>query len=115
LRGDPSRRGQADEPGDDLSKAPYFTETDGSPDLNLLFAALFDLIICRGTKMGLFVPSSQRNLDTIFAYKVRWAAVATPFRQHIRLQGSMGGGGGIDGRRWWWWCFLNKCSQIHLQ
>ncbi len=70
MRGDPARRDDIDAPGDDLSKAPYFVETNGSPDLNLLFAALFDLIICRGTKMGLFVPSSQRNLDTIFADKV---------------------------------------------
>jgi hypothetical protein len=70
LRGDPARRDDINSPGDDLSKAPYFVETNGSPDLNLLFAALFDLIICRGTKMGLFVPSSHRNLDTIFADKV---------------------------------------------
>ena len=59
-------------PGDNVSNGQYFVEADKSPPINLLFAALFDLIICRATKMGLFLPSAVegRNLDTIFAKKV---------------------------------------------
>ena len=59
-------------PGDDLSKGQYFVKTEKSKPINLLFAALFDLIICFITKMGLFVPSGAagRNLDAIFAKKV---------------------------------------------
>ena len=53
-------------------KGPYFVKTDESLPINLLFAALFDQIICRTTKNGVFVPSGAagRNLDAIFAKKV---------------------------------------------
>jgi len=70
LRGDPARKDDIDAPGDDLSKGPYFVGTPTSPEINLLFAALFDLIICRTTKMGLFIPAPNRNIDAIFADKV---------------------------------------------
>ena len=67
--GDPTSCVDIDEPGDDLSKGPYFVETDESQPINLLSAALFNLIICQTTKMGLFVLSSAEghNLDAIFA------------------------------------------------
>ena len=69
LPGDPARRTKIDAPGDDLSKGQYFFETADSPAINLLFAALFDLIICRTTKMGLFVPCPPEGctLDAVFA------------------------------------------------
>ena len=71
LPGDPARRTKIDAPGDDLSKGQYFFETTDSPAINLLFAALFDLIICRTTKMGLFVQSPPEGctLDAVFAQK----------------------------------------------
>ena len=70
LPGDPARGGDIDAPGDDLSQ--YLVLNNKSPQINLLFAALFDLIICRTTKMGLFIPSASecRDLDAIFAKKV---------------------------------------------
>ena len=73
MSGDPARRTKIDAPGDDLSKGQYFFETADSPAINLLFAALrlFDLIICRTTKMGLFVPSPPEgcSLRAVFAEK----------------------------------------------
>ena len=46
--------------------------TNKSSLINLLFAALFDLIIYRTTKVGLFIPSAGEgcDLDAIFANKV---------------------------------------------
>ena len=41
--------------GGDLFEGPYFVLTDKSPAINLLFAALFDLIICSSTKMNLLM------------------------------------------------------------
>ena len=69
LPGDPARSTKIDAPGDDLSKGQYFFETADSPAINLLFAALFDLIICRTTKMGIFFPCPPEGctLDAVFA------------------------------------------------
>ena len=36
-----------DAAGDGLSQGQYFVKTNKSPPINLLFAALIDLIICR--------------------------------------------------------------------
>ena len=67
LCGDPARGGDIDAPGDDLSQ--YLVLTNKSPQINLLFAALFDLIICHTTKMGLLIPCAAdgRDFDATFA------------------------------------------------
>ena len=69
LPGDPARGGDINSPGDDLSQGSYFVESNKSPPINLLFAALFDLIICRTTKMGLLIPCAAdgRDFDATFA------------------------------------------------
>ena len=72
---DPARGCDIDAPGNDLSQGRYFVLTNKSPPINLFFAAaaaLFDLIICRTTKMGLLIPiaSEGHDLDAIFAKKV---------------------------------------------
>ena len=61
-----------DAPGDDVSQGQYFVEAQESQPINLLFAALFDLIIYRTTKVGLFIPSAGEgcDLDAIFAENV---------------------------------------------
>ena len=41
--------------GGDLFEGPYFVLTDKSPAINLLFTALFDLIICSRTKRNLLI------------------------------------------------------------
>ena len=56
LPGDPASSSDIDAPGQDLSKGQYVVKTNKSPQINLFFAALFDLIICRTTKMGLLIP-----------------------------------------------------------
>ena len=55
-----------------FSKGKYFVETNNSPQINLLFAALFDLNICRITKMGILIPCAVEghDVDAIFAKKV---------------------------------------------
>lgn len=57
-------------PGDDLRKSPYFTKTNDSPIFNQLFAALYDLILCRITKMSSLAPSPGRDIDAIFQEKI---------------------------------------------
>ena len=72
MPGDPARGCDIDAPGDDHSQGQYFVGNNKSPPINLLFAALFDLIVFRTTKIGLFVPCARegRDLDAIFAKKV---------------------------------------------
>jgi hypothetical protein len=76
LRGDKVRGAAIDQPGNDLSKAPYFILGEGcmdpSPEFNLLFARLFDLIICSMLQMGLMVPDTAEGhgLDDIFKHKL---------------------------------------------
>ena len=43
------------------SKGQYIVETYKSLLIHLLFERLFDLIICRATKMGLLVPSAAEG------------------------------------------------------
>ena len=57
-------------PGDDLRAAPYYTKTNESPVFNQLFAALYDLILCRITKMSSLAPSPGRTLEAIFQEKI---------------------------------------------
>ena len=57
-------------PGYDLRVALYYTKTNESPILNQLFAALYDLILCRITKMSSLAPSPGRTLDAIFDEKI---------------------------------------------
>ena len=65
-------------PGDDLRTAPYYTKTADSPVINLLFAALYDLIICRITKMSSLAPGPGRTLQTIFQEKIPKIQPADP-------------------------------------
>ena len=53
-------------------KGQYFVETTNSQAINLLFAALFDLIFCHTTKMGLFVPAPAEGctLNAVLAKKI---------------------------------------------
>lgn len=57
-------------PGDDLRAAPYYTKTNESPVFNQLFAALYDLILCRITKMSSLAPSPGRTPEAIFQEKI---------------------------------------------
>ena len=43
-------------PDDNLCELPYFVLTYKSPAIDLFFAALFNRIICCGTKMNLLIP-----------------------------------------------------------
>ena len=58
--GDPIRDCDINAPGDDLSKGPSFVLTDKSPAIKLLFAGLFNLIICHccSAKMSLHITSA---------------------------------------------------------
>jgi hypothetical protein len=55
---------------DDLRKAPYYTENSESPVFNQLFAALYDLILCRIPKMGILAPGSGRSIADVFEEKI---------------------------------------------
>lgn len=54
----------------DLRAAPYFTKTDQCPIMNQLFAGLYDLILCRITKMRDLAPAPGRTLQDIFQAKI---------------------------------------------
>ena len=56
--------------GDDLRSAPFFDETAKFPNVNRLFAALYDLIFSKLTNMGHVIPSQNRALKEIFKDKV---------------------------------------------
>jgi len=55
---------------DDLRVAPFFTEAEGEKPFNQLFAAAYDLILCRCERMGHLAPSPERDLKSIFKEKV---------------------------------------------
>jgi hypothetical protein len=55
---------------DDLSKPPFYNKAQASPVINVLFAALWDLILCRITKMSYLAPSQGRSLKDIFDDKI---------------------------------------------
>ena len=57
-------------PGDNLKASPYYTETQDSPYINQLFAALYDLVLGRGTSMSIITPTAGRSLDDIWSLKV---------------------------------------------
>jgi len=65
--------------GDDVRTSPYFTPRDDSPNYNQLFAALYDVIFSKLTKMGRLIPSPGRSLKDIFKEKV----AGTPERHLI--------------------------------
>ena len=56
--------------GDDLKAAPFYIDTPQSPQFNQIFAAAYDLILCRCERMSLLAPTSHRNIKTIFNEKV---------------------------------------------
>jgi len=55
---------------DDLSRPPFYDKTQASPVINVLFAALWDLILCRITKMSYLAPSAGRGIKDIFDEKI---------------------------------------------
>ena len=56
---------------DNLAQLPFHTRGNGNPLMNLLFAALYDLIFSRVTRMGYLVPDGRgRTVGVIFEEKV---------------------------------------------
>ena len=55
---------------DDPRLAPYYTDHDQSPGFDQLFAAMYDLILCRIPKMGLIAPNPGRSIADIFEEKI---------------------------------------------
>ena len=55
---------------DDPRRAPDYVENGASPVFNQLFAALYDLILCRIPKMGILAPDSGRSITDIFEEKM---------------------------------------------
>lgn len=56
--------------GDDVRTSPYFREHRDSPNFNQLFAALYDVIFGKLTKMGRLIPVPGRTLLDIFKEKI---------------------------------------------
>ena len=56
--------------GDDVRVSPYFTVQRSSPNFNKLFAALYDVIFSKLTKMGRLIPGAGRTLKDIFKEKI---------------------------------------------
>jgi len=55
---------------DKLRVAPFYTETGDELPFNQLFAAAYDLILCRCERMGYLAPSPERDIKAIFMEKV---------------------------------------------
>ena len=55
---------------DNLHQAPFYRKTQASSIFNQLFAALWDLILCRVSTMSTFAPDSHRSLTDIFDEKI---------------------------------------------
>ena len=56
---------------DDLHNQPFYDPTRASSSFNLLFAAIWGLILTRITKMGILAPDGvNRNLKDIFDMKM---------------------------------------------
>jgi hypothetical protein len=55
---------------DNLRVAPFFTSTGDEMPFNQLFAAAYDLILCRCERMGHLAPSPERDIKAIFKEKV---------------------------------------------
>ena len=56
---------------DDLRNPPFYDPERASPTFNQLFAALWDLILTRTTKMGIFAPeASGSSLKDVFDMKM---------------------------------------------
>jgi len=55
---------------DNLRVAPFYTETGDELPFNQLFAAAYDLILCRCERMGYLAPSQERDIKAIFMEKV---------------------------------------------
>ena len=53
-----------------LSEPPFFSPKEDSPSFNQLFAGLYDLIFSKLTRTAHLVPTTDRNIRTIFAEKV---------------------------------------------
>ena len=55
---------------DDVRISPYFKAHDESPNFNRPFAALYDVICTKLTKMGQLIPGPGRALKEIFKEKI---------------------------------------------
>lgn len=55
---------------DRLRESPFFVPKEDSPSFNQLFAGLYDLIFSKLTRTAHLVPTTDRNIRTIFAEKV---------------------------------------------
>ena len=54
---------------DNLRNRPFYDRGRTSPAFNLLFAALWDLILPRITKMGIFAPEAGSSIEDVFNMK----------------------------------------------
>jgi hypothetical protein len=55
---------------ENLRVAPFYTQTADEKPFNQLFAAAYDLILCRCERMGHLAPSPERDIKAIFKEKV---------------------------------------------
>ena len=55
---------------DDPRQAPYYIDHDQSPYFNKLFAAMYDLVLCRIPKMGLIAPNPGCSIANVFEEKI---------------------------------------------
>ena len=55
---------------DDLRNPPFYDPGRTSPTFNMLFAALWDLILPRITKMGIFAPEAGSSIKDVFNMKM---------------------------------------------
>jgi hypothetical protein len=50
---------------DNLREPPFFKDTNESPMFNQIFAAAYDLLLCRCERMSLLAPTAIRDIRTI--------------------------------------------------
>ena len=55
---------------DDLTRPPFYDKDQASPVNNVLFAALWDLILCSINKMSYLAPSAGLSIKDIFDEKI---------------------------------------------
>ena len=55
---------------DNLRVAPFYTEKGNERPFNQLFAAAYDLILCRCERIGYLAPTAERDIKAIFKEKV---------------------------------------------
>ena len=55
---------------DDIRQAPNYTDHEKSPHFNQLFAAMYDLVLCRISKMGLIASGPGSRIAEILEEKI---------------------------------------------